>query len=47
MVSLKSNEDMTAHWTGNGFKEVILVNAKDFDDQNQPGECKLIVRCSL
>jgi phosphoketolase len=38
MVSLKSNEDMTAYWTGNGFKEVILVNAKDFDDQNQPGE---------
>ena len=38
MVSLKSNEDMKAYWTGNGFKEVILVNAKDFDDQNQPGE---------
>jgi len=38
MVSLKSNEDMAAYWTGNGFKEVILVNAKDFDDQNQPGE---------
>jgi phosphoketolase len=38
MVSLKSNEDMTAYWTGNGFKEVILVNAKDFDDQNQSGE---------
>jgi phosphoketolase len=38
MVSLKSNAEMIAYWTGNGFKEVILINAKDFDDQNQPGE---------
>ncbi|MGA0199764.1 MAG: phosphoketolase, partial [Prochlorotrichaceae cyanobacterium] len=38
MVSLKTNEEMTAYWSGNGFQKVILVNAKDFDDANQEGE---------
>jgi len=38
MVSLKTNEQMTAYWKGHGFEEVILVDAKDFDDQNQPGD---------
>jgi phosphoketolase len=38
MVSLKTNASMTAFWTGNGFAEVILVDAKDFDDRNQPGD---------
>ncbi len=38
MVSTKSNEEMIKYWEGNGFQEVILVNAKDFDDANQPGE---------
>ena len=38
MVSLKSNDEMIAYWTGNGFKEVVLINAKDYDDQNQSGE---------
>ena len=38
MVSLKTNEEMIAFWKGNGFAEVVLVNAKDFDDQNQAGE---------
>ncbi|BAQ65746.1 hypothetical protein [Geminocystis sp. NIES-3709] len=38
MVSTKTNEEMIAYWQGNGFKEVILVNAKDFDDVNQEGE---------
>ncbi|WP_066378974.1 phosphoketolase family protein [Anabaena sp. CA = ATCC 33047] len=38
MVSLKTNEQMTAYWQGNGFEEVILVDAKEFDDQNQPGD---------
>ena len=38
MVSNFSNEDMLRYWKGHGFEEVILVNAKDFDDQNQPGE---------
>ena len=37
MVSNLSNEDMQRYWKGHGFDEVILVNAKDFDDQNQPG----------
>ena len=38
MVSLQSNEEMTAYWSGNGFEKVILVDAKDFDDQNQSGD---------
>ena len=38
MVSLKTNEQMKAFWLGNGFDEVVLVDAKDFDDQNQPGD---------
>ncbi len=38
MVSTKSNEEMINYWQGNGFQEVILVNAKDFDDTNQSGE---------
>ncbi len=38
MVSTKSNAQMIAYWQGNGFQEVILVNAKDFDDVNQPGD---------
>ncbi len=38
MVSTKSNEEMMAYWHGNSFAEVVLVDAKDFDDQNQPGD---------
>ena len=38
MVSLKTNEQMKAYWQGNGFEEVVLVDAKDFDDQNQTGD---------
>lgn len=38
MVSTKTNEEMIAYWKGNGFSEVILVDAKEFDDQNQPGD---------
>lgn len=38
MVSLQSNESMTAYWKGNGFEEVVLIDAKAFDDQNQPGD---------
>ncbi|MBC6472450.1 MAG: phosphoketolase [Hormoscilla sp. GM102CHS1] len=38
MVSTKSNAEMIAYWEGNGFAKVILVNAKDYDDANQPGE---------
>ena len=38
MVSTKSNAEMIAYWQGNGFEEVVLVDAKDFDDKNQPGD---------
>ncbi len=38
MVSTQSNQQMIDYWRGNGFEEVILVNAKDFDHQDQPGE---------
>ena len=38
MVSTKTNEEMISYWAGNGFAEVILVNAKDYDDANQPGD---------
>ncbi|NWF61571.1 MAG: phosphoketolase [Fischerella sp.] len=38
MVSIKTNEQMMAYWHGNGFEEVVLVDAKDFDDKNQPGD---------
>jgi phosphoketolase len=38
MVSLKTNEEMIAYWQGNGFAEVILINAKDYDDTNQIGD---------
>ena len=37
MVSTQSNERMIAYWQGNGFEEVVLIDAKDFDDQDQPG----------
>ncbi|MBF2003200.1 MAG: phosphoketolase [Synechococcales cyanobacterium C42_A2020_086] len=37
MVSLQSNDQMIVYWHGNGFDEVVLVDAKDFDDQDQPG----------
>lgn len=38
MVSLKTNEQMIDFWKGNGFENVVLVDAKDFDDRNQPSE---------
>ena len=37
MVSTQSNQAMIDYWRGNGFENVILVDAKDFDDANQPG----------
>ncbi len=37
MVSRFTNEEMIAYWKGHGFKEVVLVDAKDFDDSNQAG----------
>ncbi|MDJ0589415.1 MAG: phosphoketolase [Pleurocapsa sp. MO_226.B13] len=35
MVSTKTNEEMIGYWAGNGFTEIILVDAKDYDDSNQ------------
>jgi phosphoketolase len=38
MVSTKPNAEMIKYWEGNGFQEIILVNAKDYDDANQESE---------
>ncbi|MCS6943718.1 MAG: phosphoketolase [Geminocystis sp.] len=38
MVSTKTNEEMVAYWRAHGFKEVILVDAKEFDDASQEGD---------
>jgi phosphoketolase len=38
MVSLKTNEEMIAYWKGHGFENVVLVDAKAFDDANQQGD---------
>ena len=35
IVSTYSNEQMVAFWSGNGFAEVILVDAKDYADTEQ------------
>ncbi len=35
MVSRFSNAEMIAYWKGHGFKEVVLVDAKEFDDTKQ------------
>ena len=38
MVSLKTNDEMTGYWKGHGFENVVLVDAKSFDDANQQGD---------
>ena len=38
MVSLHSNEQMIDYWTGHGFEEVILIDAKAYDDSGQETE---------
>ena len=35
MVSRLTNEEMIAYWRGHGFEEVVLVDAKDFDDRTR------------
>jgi len=37
MVSLMSNDAMTAYWKAHGFEDVILIDAKAFDDSDQHG----------
>jgi phosphoketolase len=38
MESLQSNEGMVKFWKGNGFDEVILIDAKEYDDAKQVGD---------
>ncbi len=38
MVSLKTNEEMIGYWKGHGFENVVLVDARQFDDAHQPGD---------
>ncbi|MGB5301200.1 MAG: phosphoketolase [Thiogranum sp.] len=38
MVSIKTNEEMIDYWKGHGFANVVLVDAKPFDDANQQGD---------
>ncbi|MEX0271422.1 phosphoketolase [Leptolyngbyaceae cyanobacterium UHCC 1019] len=38
MVSTLSSDRMMDYWGGNGFEQVVLVDAKEFDDQNQSGD---------
>ncbi len=37
MVSLMRNDEMIAYWRAHDFDEVILIDAKDFDDAGQEG----------
>jgi phosphoketolase len=37
MVSLHDNSQMIEYWEGHGFEEVILIDAKEFDDSDQQG----------
>ena len=38
MVSTRSNQEMIQYWQGNGFQEIFLVDAKDYDDRQQEGD---------
>lgn len=46
-LSTMSNGEMTAYWRSHGFEHVIVVDAKDVDDQNQPGAYVDSTRCSF
>ena len=37
MVSLMSNQQMIDYWKGHGFEEVVLIDAKTYDDSAQEG----------
>ncbi len=47
MISVKSNQDMINYFKGNDFDEVIIVDAKDYDDANQDGDYVDSTRFSL
>lgn len=38
MVSLMSNEAMTAYWQAHDFERVVLIDARDYDDAGQEGD---------
>ncbi len=35
MVATQTNDQMLEYWSGNGFEEIFLVDAKDYDDTKQ------------
>ena len=37
MCSTWSNEEMLAYWHSHGFKDVVLIDARDYDDASQNG----------
>jgi phosphoketolase len=47
MVSTWDNERMVAYWRAHGFQDVILVDAKPFDDSDQEGPYVDSTRFSL
>ncbi len=47
MVSTKTNRQMIDYWLGNGFAEVLLVDAKEYDDTQQVGDYVDSTRFSL
>ena len=47
MVSTMSSDEMIRYWKGHGFQEVVLVDAKDFDDSGQQGAYVDSARFSL
>jgi len=38
MVSIKTNEEMIDYWKGHGFANVVVVDARQFDDAKQQGD---------
>lgn len=38
MLSRLSNDEMRRYWQSHGFQEVVLVDAKDYDDAHQDGD---------
>lgn len=38
MVSTKTNDQMRQYFAGNDFQEIIIVDAKDYDDANQASD---------
>lgn len=47
MVANFTNDEMLRYWKAHGFEEVVLVDAKTFDDQNQSGAYVDSTRFSL